>query len=203
MSVPKTSKNRHTRRSSRKTQSRTVKNNKAKIRSWVNWARNYKGIVLKPIALAILNPTTSVTSVVATLGLIGYTFHNGKVYNGNNGKVSEEKTKTDNNIYFINRTGKLVNIKKSQFKNEQNTPAYVMCFKNIKAQVVRLEGDRVIVTKQSLKISKEGKIILLDVKLYDQRTPYEKLTFARLYNDVFTTNDGYVSVPLYMVHEKK
>lgn len=81
-------------------QNRTTlsKSRRQKNNTWLVWAKNYKGTVYKPIAMAILNPKTSVASVIAGLGVLGYSIYRNKIYTPKlpNFKTQKKKQKTKN-----------------------------------------------------------------------------------------------------------
>jgi hypothetical protein len=141
-----------------------------------------------------------VSSVVAILAAFGLRLHNGNMstrtsddYSSEARPTEEVKDNSDRNIYVYSKKMKTLINKSTQkpFKNNQKADAYVVCYKDMKAQVVQLDGDHVILTRESLNEGK-GKELLRQL----DRTHTERITQASFYNLANLTPNKNVRVPL-------
>lgn len=118
-----------------------------------------------------------------------------------NGAPLEDVVGNSDNMYF-NKNDNLVNKSGKEFKYKQKEHAYVLCYKNIKARVVRLTDKNVILTIRSLESTKPGRELLNDVNKYTLLESHEKNTYARKYNGAFSLEDKYIIVPLWEVSDE-
>lgn len=105
------------------------------------------------------------------------------------------------NRYF-NQSKKLVDKDQNTFKWNPTEYAYVLCYNNIKARVVGLNGDNVILTRESLKSTTPGRELLHEVDKYTTRSLTDRNKCQRKYNGAFSIDDHRIRVPLDMVYDE-